>query len=339
MKKSEPLLANGDRTALVLASSSFAGSCFCDALMAKGVKVIGTVRSASNLLIGERIRNIRNPLYREVRCDITTGLLHLTGVIDFKKVDWVIDFANQGMVAPSWDNPAVWYQTDLAAKSEFLKLLLDNGWSGRYLKVSTPEVYGSVAGSVSVDAAINPSTPYAVSHAAFDQHLLALNSHWGLDCVIGRFANFYGEGQQLYRIIPRTILYGLLGRTLELDGGGLSERAFIYKDDFCDALVRCLTRAAPGKVYHFSDADFYSIRRIVEKCCDLIGRSFDDVVRLGSDRVGKDHRYFLDCESSYETLSWKPNVGIDQGLGHVVNWVTENLSALSKQPLEYRFKK
>ena len=333
------MLGHSERTAVVLASSSFAGSCFCHFLMANGVKVIGTVRSSSNLFIGERLYNLRNPLYREIRCDTATSLPELTKVLNFKKVDWVIDFANQGMVAPSWDHPNVWYQTNLSAKSEFIRLLVEDNWRGRYLKVSTPEVYGSSSDAIAVSAAINPSTPYAISHAAFDQHLLAVHANWGLDIVLARFANFYGEGQQLYRIIPRTIIYGLLGRSLTLDGGGSSERAFIHRDDFCDALVKCLTKGESGATFHFSDPDCYSIRRIVEKCCDLIEKPFDDLVQLGMERVGKDQRYFLDCSTSHELLGWRAHVGLDQGLARVVNWVLENLETLKHQPLDYVLRK
>ena len=131
------MLGHSERTAVVLASSSFAGSCFCNVLMANGVKVIGTVRSSSNLFIGERLYNLRNPLYREIRCDTATSLPELTKVLNFKKVDWVIDFANQGMVAPSWDHPNVWYQTNLSAKSEFIRYWL-RVTAGRYLKFQLP---------------------------------------------------------------------------------------------------------------------------------------------------------------------------------------------------------
>ena len=41
-----------------------------------------------------------------------------------------------------------------------------------------------------------------------------------------RAANVYGPGQQLYRIIPRTILACLTGQKLVLDGGGISEKGF-----------------------------------------------------------------------------------------------------------------
>ena len=44
-----------------------------------------------------------------------------------------------------------------------------------------------------------------------------------------------GPGQQLYRIIARTILFALTGRKLPLHGGGLSTRSFIHINDVVKA--------------------------------------------------------------------------------------------------------
>ena len=35
----------------------------------------------------------------------------------------IVDFMGQGMVSQSWDNPKLWYLTNLAEKSLFLKIL------------------------------------------------------------------------------------------------------------------------------------------------------------------------------------------------------------------------
>ena len=327
-----------DKNVLVLGSSSFAGGAMTNQLLQLGVRVVGVCRSSSNLMVGDRLKNLSSPLYRELRFDTSNRLSSIFEIVDFATIDWILDFANQGMVAPSWDSPDVWYRTNLGSKSDFLKNLVARNWRGRYLKVSTPEVYGSVDGAMSPDACLSPSTPYAISHAAFDQHLLALNASFGLDIIIGRFANFYGEGQQLYRIIPRSILCGLSGRELFLDGGGLSERAFIHRDDFCDGMLKCLTSGLSGQVYHFSDPEALSIKEIVQKCLASVGRDFEDIVTIGPERIGKDHRYLLNCASSQEELGWSPSVNLGEGIARVTNWIVENYGALQQEPMEYKFK-
>ena len=51
----------------------------------------------------------------------------------------------------------------------------------------------------------NPSTPYAVTHMTIDRYLQIYHEQFNFPSVILRFANFYGETQPLYRIIPKTI--------------------------------------------------------------------------------------------------------------------------------------
>lgn len=327
------------KTIVVLGSSSFAGSCFCNFLLCNGFSVVGISRSASNLLVGDRLKNLHHGNYSEIRCDLVTGRTALSDFVSRLEADWIIDFANQGMVAPSWNNPSVWFETNLSAKSELVKTLISTGWKGRYLKISTPEVYGSVDDKIHIDAPMNPSTPYAIAHAAFDQYLIACHQTFDLDCIIGRFANFYGEGQQLYRIIPRAMLFGLSGRILTLEGGGRSERAWIYKDDFCAAILKCLDRGSSGAIYHFSGDEVFSIKQIVEKCCSQIGISFDELVKMGEDRVGKDHRYLLDCSNTSKELDWYPEVTVDQGIERVFEWIHRNYGKLICEPDCYVFKK
>ena len=57
--------------------------------------------------------------------------------------------------------------------------------------------------------------------------LLSFHKAYDFPVVFTRAANVYGPGQQLYRIIPRTILSLKSGKKLNLEGGGYSQRSFI----------------------------------------------------------------------------------------------------------------
>src|SRR5207245_8557556 len=105
----------------------------------------------------------------------------------------------------------------------------------KYVHITTPEVYGSTVGFIDESAPFNPSTPYAVSRAAGDMSLKTYHANYGFPVVYTRAANVFGPGQQLYRIVPRTILSIKLGRKLQLDGGGSSQRSFIHISDVSDA--------------------------------------------------------------------------------------------------------
>ena len=97
--------------------------------------------------------------------------------------------------------------------------------------------YGSCSGLVDENHPFSPSTPYATSRAACDMHLLNFFKNYNFPVVFTRAANVYGPGQQLYRIIPRTILFIKLGKKLQLHGGGKSLRSFIHIRDVAEATL------------------------------------------------------------------------------------------------------
>ena len=111
---------------------------------------------------------------------------------------------------------------------------------------STPEVYGSTGRNwINEGLVYKPSTPYATSRAACDMHLMNYYEAYNFPVVFTRAANVYGEGQQLYRIIPRTILSCLCNKKMELHGGGESERSFIHINDVVNATMQIAEEAQP----------------------------------------------------------------------------------------------
>ena len=122
----------------------------------------------------------------------------------------------------------------------------------KYVQITTPEVYGSTANWINENAEFNPSTPYAVSRAASDMSLKAYINSFDFPAVFTRAANVYGPGQQLYRIIPRTIYSLKFGEKLQLHGGGKSERSFIHINDVCRATMQIMLNAKIGETYHIS---------------------------------------------------------------------------------------
>jgi dTDP-glucose 4,6-dehydratase len=184
----------------------------------------------------------------------------------------------------------------------------------RYVHVTTPEVYGSTEGWVTESQPFNPSTPYAVSRAAADLSLRTYFAQYGFPVVYTRAANVYGPGQQLYRIIPRTIVAAMGGQKLRLDGGGKSTRVFIHMRDVSDATLKVALSGQIGECYHISSADLISIRGLVELIVDRLGKDFDACVEVGPERPGKDAAYMLDSSKLRTQLGWTDKVPLGEGI-------------------------
>jgi dTDP-glucose 4,6-dehydratase len=239
------------------------------------------------------------------------------------------------MVAESWKNPDHWMMTNVVSTVRLHERLRTLDFLERYVHVTTPEVYGSTDGFIREDARYNPSTPYAVSRAAADMSLKTYFDAYGFPVVLTRAANVYGPGQQLYRIIPRTILFVLIGRKLQLHGGGHSRRSFVHVRDVSSATWRIATEAPAGETYHISTPEIVTVRELVERICRKLDVAFEDHVEVAGERLGKDAAYLLDSSKLRTTLGWKDEVGLDAGLDECIAWVQSNLDDLRRQPFDY----
>lgn len=325
-----------DRVWLVLGANSFAGSSTVDYLINQGEVVIGVSRGAErSAMFHPVLVNPGKERYRFYQIDINHDFDALTALIDQIEPAYIIDFAGQGMVAESWGTPEQWYETNIVAKVKLHNFLQGKVWLKKYVRVSTPEVYGSQDNLTEESWSFNPSTPYAVSHAAIDMSLRAFWRQYEFPVVFARFSNFYGPGQQLYRIVPRTIIYGRLNRTLQLHGGGVAVRAFIHGRDVAQAVQRCALGGVEGDIYHFSTDSFVSIRELVEQIHRLMGINFSQATQISDDRPGKDAQYLMSDKKARQQLGWSPEVTLLEGLKQSIAWVDQHLEEIKTLPLNY----
>lgn len=323
----------------VIGSNSFSGASFVDFALRQGCQVFGVSRSAELpkpfLPYKWNTAGERSARFEFRQMDLNHDLEAMVGAIQEFKPRYIINFAAQSMVAESWLHPEHWYLTNVVANVKLHDHLRRMSFLEKYVHISTPEVYGSCRGTVTEDAPFNPSTPYAASRAACDLHLQTFLKNYDFPVVFTRAANVYGPGQQLYRIIPRTILFIRLGRKLQLHGGGHSVRSFIHIRDVADGTLRVARQATPGAVFHFSTPVNISIRELVEMICRKLDVAFDEVVEVVGDRPGKDAAYLLDSSSARRLLGWRDRISIEEGIEETVSWISSNLDALKNQPFDY----
>ena len=323
----------------VIGSNSFTGASFVDYALSQGHEIIGASRSAEPhsafLPYKWNHSHPSTAKFQFQKLDLNHDLDRMLGIIQEFKPQFVINFAAQSMVAESWLFPDQWYTTNVVANVRLHEKLRKLDFLEKYVHVSTPEVYGSCSGNVTENAPFNPSTPYAASRAACDLHLLTFFKNYQFPVVFTRAANVYGPGQQLYRIIPRTVFFIKTKRRIQLHGGGRSVRSFIHGRDVADATLRVARAGTSGQAFHLSTDLYLSIRELVEKICHKLGVQFGDAVEIVGDRPGKDAAYLLDSTKARQSLDWQPRIELDQGIDETIRWVTDNLEDLKKQPADY----
>jgi len=325
-------------TVLVLGANSFSGQDFVDLLLDDpDRRVIGVSRSPQRSALFLRYRT-RDDLsrYEYHQLDLNNDMEALLALLDAERPERIVNFAAQSEVAPSWEHPEHWFQTNTVALARLVNHLRRCDWLARYLHVSSPEVYGTCRGTVGEDAPLNPSTPYAASKAAADLLLATYRRQFGFPLLTVRATNVYGARQQLFKIIPRTAIYLKLGRTIELHGGGTAVKSYIHVRDVSRGELAILERGEPGGIYHLSPDAGTPVRDVVAMICAFTGQSFGASTRAVEERPGQDAAYVIDSSRARGELGWAPSIGLREGLSEVAEWVEAYWEEMSRLPLDYQ---
>ncbi len=321
---------------LVLGSNSFSGSNFINFILKKNYKVIGVSRSPeiNNVFLSYKSsKNLNN--FKFYKVDINKAPNKMLRILKSFRPNYIVNYIAQGMVSQSWDSPNDWYKTNILGQISFYKSLEKLKFIKKIIHVTTPEVYGSTSKKIKENFNFKPSTPYAISRAATDTHLKKSYDNFKFPIIFTRTANIYGPGQQLYRIVPKTIISGIQRKKIFLHGGGNSKRSFIYVKDASEATLKICVKGKLGETYHISTNKIISIKSLVNLLCKLNHFKYKNLVSSSKDRVGKDKFYILDSTKIRRELGWKPKTTLEHGLERTSEWIKKNIKILKKQKTYY----
>jgi len=259
----------------------------------------------------------------------------LLDFLDKEQPEIIVNYAAQSEVGPSWENPVHWYNTNVIGIVNLTNHLRKQPYVKKYTHISSPEVYGSCEGNVKEDCPFNPSTPYAASKAAGDMFIQVLIKQFDFPAIFIRSTNYYGPGQQLFKIIPRSIIYIKSGKKIQLHGGGKAVKSFIHVRDVCAGTLKIIAEGRLGQIYHLSPLYGYAVKDIVQRICGIMGVNFREVAQEVEERQGQDSAYVISSEKVKQEFGWEPKITIDEGLRECVDWVNKNWGAIKKQPLLY----
>jgi|SRR5579872_1774032 len=321
---------------LVIGSNSFSGSDFIDLLLEKGnYEVVGTSRSPekSSLFLSYQKRNSKQ--FKFFQIDLNKDLSRLISILNDFKPEFIVNFAAQSEVAPSWENPHHWFQTNAVALTLLANQLKDMKFIKKYVHISSPEVYGTCVGNIKEDAPLNPTTPYAASKAAGDLSLFTFFKNFNFPLVMVRATNVYGAGQQLFKIIPRSAIFLKLGKTIELHGGGIAVKSYIHIRDISRGELAIMEQGRPGEIYHLSPDAGVAVRDVVWMICKQLNQPFEKSIQIVAERLGQDKAYTIDSTKARSELGWKPQISLEEGIGSTVKWVNDSFEEIKKEPLAY----
>jgi dTDP-glucose 4,6-dehydratase len=238
-------------------------------------------------------------------------------------MDAIVNFAAESHVDRSIADQDAFARTHVIGTGALLDAARERG-VGRFLQVSTDEVYGSIPeGSFTERSPLDPSSPYSATKAGGDL-LVAAHAHtFGIEALICRGSNNYGPRQYPEKLIPLCILNALHGDPLPVYGDGLQIRNWLYVEDFARGIQTVLERGRPGEAYNVGGPDECENIDVVRRILELTGRD-DSLIEYVRDRPGHDRRYSLSSDKLRDELGWQARVRFDEGLARTVDWYRDN---------------
>jgi dTDP-glucose 4,6-dehydratase len=263
-----------------------------------------------------------NERYRFVKGDITDAKA-VDEAMD-SSVDAVINFAAESHVDRSILDSGPFVHTNVIGTQTLLDAARRKK-IGRYVQVSTDEVYGSLGatGLFTETTPLSPNSPYSASKAAADMLVNAYHHTFGMDTIITRCSNNYGPYHFPEKLIPLFITNIMNDQQVPVYGDGMQIRDWIYVVDHGRGVEAAWRKGRAGEVYNFGGRCEMANIDLTNLLLELLGKP-KSLIKYVQDRPGHDRRYAIDCTKAEQELGWAPQVTFADGLANTINWYHQN---------------
>jgi len=236
--------------------------------------------------------------------------------------DAVVNFAAETHVDRSLLKTDAFIKTDVYGTYTLLELSRKHD-VGRFLQVSTDEVYGSTEkDSFNEMSLLNPSNPYSASKAGADLLAMAYHKTHGIPVLITRGSNNYGPFQHPEKFLPKMIINALQGKPLPIYGDGQNVRDWLFVTDYCEAIDLVLQRGRVGDIYNVSASEEKTNIEVAKTVLERLGKP-EGLIMFVKDRPGHDKRYSLENKKVRE-FGWNPKTRFSEGLQKTIDWYGAN---------------
>jgi len=292
---------------LVTGGAGFIGSHIVEKLVQEGCQVV----VIDNLSTGVRENIPSNVRFMEM--DICSE--KLMTIFKTEKFDAVLHLAAQTMVPVSLEKPDYDGQVNILGTLHVLEACRNTGVK-RVVFSSTAATYGNAnCLPVMEQTETIPTSFYGLSKLTVEKYLDLYHHVYGLDYVVLRYANVYGERQGdggeggVVSIFTRLIA---AGKSLTIFGNGGQTRDFIYAGDVANANYQALLTPHVNTVYNVSTKIETRVNELVAILGQVAGKSVETV--YVPVRKGDIYRSMLSNDKATQRLNWKPMMNLAEGV-------------------------
>lgn len=243
-----------------------------------------------------------------------------------EETDVIFNFAAESHVDRSIHSADEFLRTNIMGT----QALLDAGRAKnirRFVQVSTDEVMGTLPEDDNAfftdDSPIQPNSPYSASKASAELVVRAARETFGVDAVITRCGNNYGQRQFPEKLIPLMIANAMNDEPLPVYGDGKNVRDWIFVEDHARAIWMIYEKGKSGEAYNIGARNERQNLEVVTSILDALGKPHS-LIKYVTDRLGHDRRYAIDATKVETEIGWKTQTTWEEGLQKTIRWYQEN---------------
>tara|TARA_Y100000310_G_scaffold317003_1_gene369410 strand:- start:5469 stop:6362 length:894 start_codon:yes stop_codon:yes gene_type:complete len=284
---------------VVTGGRGFIGSHFVEKALSLGHEVIDIDKltyCASHILPWDN-----HPNYILLKEDISE-IQHLPSC------EILINFAAESHVDNSINDTRPFIKSNILGVHNLLELVRGKREYDRplFFHISTDEVYGDTLG---VDFAegdrLHPSNPYSASKAAAEMLVLSYYRTYGINYLITRSTNNYGERQYEEKLIPRVLSCIKQNKKIPVHGDGSYQRDWLYVKDNVDAIFTIMESGTINEIFNIGTNNHQTNLEVVYTIMDWMNCKDRNLINFVENRWGQDIKYAIDC-SKLLALGWHP---------------------------------
>ena len=282
---------------LVTGAAGFVGSHVCDHLVNAGYAVI-----ALDDLSGGFEDNV-NPQAKFVKGSIDDVEL-VNQLFDEHHFAYVFHLAAYAAEGLSHFIRRFNYTNNLIGSINLINAAVNTGTVKCFVFTSSIAVYGKNQLPMTEDLMPAAEDPYGISKLAVELDLKSAHEMFGLNFIIFRPHNVYGERQNIgdpYRNVVGIFMNQIMqGKKLTLFGDGLQTRAFSHIDDVAPVIAKSIEmKEAYNEIFNIGADTPYTVKELATIVCESFGvpemleflEARNEVVHAYSDH-SKVHKYF-----------------------------------------------
>ncbi len=192
-----------------------------------------------------------------------------------------------------------------------------------FVFTSSIAVYGAIEPPMVESKAPHPEDPYGIAKLAVELDLRAAHEMFGLNYVVFRPHNVYGEYQNLadpYRNVIGIFMKQILeANPMTIFGDGSQQRAFSYVGDIAPSIARSpFVQAAQNEIFNIGADQPYSVNELAEHVARAMGKPGHPVKHLPA-RNEVLHA-FSDHSKARAAFELGAATSLEEGLRKMASW-------------------